>query len=111
MTKLLCNSEWGADETQIPQSRSVLAKSQGITRTGRLGTGNSLEHLLVQVYQSVISGEGRRRGGPMVLPSAPLELDSISLFTQGRLLPLAAANLLAEAGISEMPQMFSRPPK
>lgn len=111
VTKLLCNSEWGTSGTQIPQSLSVLAKSQGTTQAGRLGTGNSLEHLLAQVYQSVISGEGRRCGGPTVLPSAPLELDSISLFTQGRLLPLAAANLLAEAGISEMPQMLSWPPK
>lgn len=47
----------------------------------------------------------------MVFPSAPLELDTISLFTQGRLLPLAAASLLAKAGISEMPQMLSWPPK
>lgn len=109
--KPLCNSERGAGENQIPQSLSVLAKSQGITLTGRLGTGNSLDHLLAQVYQSVISGEGRRRGGPTVLPSAPLELDSISLFTQGRLLSLAAANLRAEAGIPEMPQMLSWPPK
>lgn len=109
--KPLCNSERGAGENQIPQSLSVLAKSQGITLTGRLGTGNSLDHLLAQVYQSVISGEGRSRGGPTVLPSAPLELDSISLFTQGRLLSLAAANLRAEAGIPEMPQMLSWPPK
>lgn len=111
VTKPLCNSERGAGENQIPQSLSVLAKSQGITLTGRLGTGNSLDHLLAQVYQSVISGEGRSRGGPTVLPSAPLELDSISLFTQGRLLSLAAANLRAEAGIPEMPQMLSWPPK
>lgn len=37
--KPLCNSERGAGENQIPQSLSVLAKSQGITLTGRLVQG------------------------------------------------------------------------
>lgn len=100
VTKLLCSSEWGTGKNQMSQPLSMLAKSQGTTQTGCVGTGNSLDCLLAQVYQSIISGEGRC-GGPMVLPSAPLELDSISLFTQGRLLPPAAANLLAKAGISE----------